>query len=564
MRTALPWAALAALCLAACGDSRLSGSEVTNPPQKIAGAVRDASGAAVAGARVSAYPADFDPVADSGSARKPGWTALTDARGGYRIDTLDTGVAYNVFAESPRGRALVRGVRPDTAESARVPDAVVAGHGALSILIHDSLPAGKAYVYLAGTPLSADLQALGSEPGYVILDSVPAGPIPKLYHRVKGAAGARTLLAQDVVVRAGDTVPVGLYPGWKHSRLLRLNTTASGVPLSADPGAFPLLVRLDSASLDFSQARSDGADLRFARSNGIPLPYEIETWNAAARSAAVWVRLPSVAAGDSLQSLRMYWGNPGAASESRGPAVFDSSFRFGGVWHLNAVGTGTPPEYHDASARGNTGFAGDYATGMALAPTPFGIGMRQNGTRSALYTSQSFKNPGHMTLSIWFRTTTDSGGLLLGMNKWQPNADTSFERDRHIWMDDSGYVHFGIAWPDGKGPFTYEKHVLSTPFRCNDGKWHRATGMMGPDGMTFWLDGARMGNDPVPTIAQNYIGYWRMGFAYPMGDWKPTFKARYFRGELDEGRVALRTFPEDWVKLDYGSQREGAKLIRFE
>jgi hypothetical protein len=176
----------------------------------------------------------------------------------------------------------------------------------------------------------------------------------------------------------------------------------------------------------------------------------------------------------------------------------------------------------------------------------------------------AFNNPGDMTLSIWFRTTTDSGGLLLGMNKWQPNADTSFERDRHIWMDDSGFVHFGIAWPDGKGPFSYEKHILSTPARCNDGKWHRAVGMMGPQGMTFWMDGTRIGNDPVPTVAQDYIGYWRMGFAYRMGDWKHVFSAKYFKGDLDEGRVALRTFPEDWVKLDYGSQREDAKLLRFE
>jgi hypothetical protein len=55
-----------------------------------------------------------------------------------------------------------------------------------------------------------------------------------------------------------------------------------------------------------------------------------------------------------------------------------------------------------------------------------------------------------------------------------------------------------------------------------------------------------------------------MGFSHKMNDWPHAFSALYFKGDLDEGRVALRTFPEDWVKLDYGSQREDAKLIRFE
>lgn len=557
-------AGIAAVLLTGCGDNRMGGSEVTNPPQKIAGTVMTSGGGAAVGAVVRAYPADFDPVADTGSVLKPGWFDTSDAKGVYRLDTLDSGTAYNVFVSSSEGLALVREVMPDTAEASRAPTAAIKGHGALSILIHDSLPAGKAYVYLAGTPLSADLQALGSEPGYVILDSVPAGPIPKLYHRVKGAGGRRTLLAENVVVRPGDTVPVGLYPGWAHSRRIRINTTSGGVTLSSPLGAFPLLVRLDSASFDFSQALPDGADLRFTRSSGIPIAYEIESWDVAARRATVWVRMPSIAAGDSLQFLRMYWGNPAADPESRGAAVFDTSFRFAGVWHLNAIGAGTPPEYQDASARGNTGFAGDFATGMALVNTPLGMGVRQNGTRSALYTSMAFNNPGDLTLSIWFRTTTDSGGLLLGLNKWQPNADTTYERDRHLWMDDSGLVHFGIAMPTGKASPSIEKHILSTTFACNDGEWHRAVGMVGPAGLTFWMDGKRVGNDPVAVKAQNYIGYWRMGFSSKMGDWPHPFSARYFKGDLDEGRVVLRTFPEDWVRLDYGSQREDATLIRFE
>jgi len=555
-----------ALILSACGDNRIAGSEVTNPPQKVSGYIRAASGAAAPGAVVSAIPADYDPVPDPFAVALPDWRDTTDALGAYSITRLDSALTYNVWGLGADGktRVLIRGVKPDTAAATLVPEGILKPHGALSILIHDSLPAVKAYVYLAGTPLHRDLTSLNNEPGYILLDSVPAGPIPKLYHKVFGALGARTLLAENLVLRPGDTLPIGPYAAWPRSKRIFLNTTAQGAGVSGSVGAIPLLIRLDSADFDFASAREDGGDIRFTAKNGTPLAYELESWDRAARKAAFWVRAPGVSGNDSTQCLRIHWGNSAATSESRGASVFDTAFHFQGVWHLNALGAGTPPELRDASAAGNSAYAGDYPTGLAQTETPFGLGMRQNGLRSALYTGISYQAPTELTLSIWFRTTTDSGGLLIGFNRWQPNADSTLERDRHIWMDTNGFLRFGVATPTVGKPSEVDRHQIASAVPLNDGKWHQAVGTLTAAGMAFYIDGVKVGTNAAATSAQDYKGYWRMGFSFRMTDWENGFTNKYFQGDLDEGRAASIAFPEDWIVLSFRSQALDSRLLRFE
>src|SRR5208282_1763178 len=82
------------------------------------------------------------------------------------------------------------------------------------------------------------------------------------------------------------------------------------------------------------------------------------------------------------------------------------------------------------------------------------------------YASESA--PSAFTLSIWFKTTTGSGGRLLGFGNSELLTSTSF--DRHIYMDNSGHIYFGTY----NGTF----HVVTTPATYNDGNWHNATGTL--------------------------------------------------------------------------------------
>ena len=83
-------------------------------------------------------------------------------------------------------------------------------------------------------------------------------------------------------------------PGWKHSRSVFIITIPEGppdLPASASVQGFPLLMRLYRDFFDFSQAKANGEDLRFASNKGESLAYQIEEWDEASGVASVWMRV---------------------------------------------------------------------------------------------------------------------------------------------------------------------------------------------------------------------------------------------------------------------------------
>lgn len=554
--------AVAALTAALIIGCATQGGEVTNPPGRLGlvGSLRTAEGGIASGARVQLFPTDYDPVAERELTTRPILEETTDSAGRYAFEALDSGT-FNLWIHRPQDgtRLLLRGLRPESTAPATPRIDTLAIPGAISLPVPDSLPAGHAYIYLAGTPLSAPLDAAARFVGRVILDSVPIGHAPPIFRKVEGERGPGLLLAEDVKVRSGDTVPVLL--AWKHSKRLYLRTASLGRGLNIRN--FPLLVRLDPDNFDFARARTDGADIRFTDNAGRLLPFELELWDRTSSRAAFWVGFDSLKGPDTVRSFRIHWGHSEATHASAPRAVFDSSNQWAGVWHLAGFGLGVPPVLEDASVAGNAAQAGEFPGGAEHIPTPLGNGIALNGHPSLLFTSRRFDNPGDMTLSLWFRTTTDSGGLLLGFAGLQMASDSTLERDRHVWMDDSGRVHFGI-YMNGL-PADQSKRVLSTASPSNDGKWHHLAATLSSAGaargMFLYLDGVKVAEDSAAGPAQDYAGWWRMGFTHRFGDWPFPPSGRYFKGDLDEVRVALRGLPVDWLRLSFETQREGSPIL---
>ena len=93
-----------------------------------------------------------------------------------------------------------------------------------------------------------------------------------------------------------------------------------------------MLVRLNTEYFDFSQANPQGEDVRFY-SNGKPLDYQIERWDAEEGEADIWVRIPTIK-GKDQQAIKMHWGNDDVSSDSNGELVFRTTEGFAAVWHL--------------------------------------------------------------------------------------------------------------------------------------------------------------------------------------------------------------------------------------
>jgi hypothetical protein len=126
------------------------------------------------------------------------------------------------------------------------------------------------------------------------------------------------------------------YSAWSYSMQVRLNTTPSGADVNGTVENFPLLVRLVSTDFDFSQAKSNGEDIRFTDHTGNPAPYHIERWTDGA--AEIWVKASTVPGNSDEGYLIMHWGNSSASDISCTECVFEASNSFSGVWHLGNEG----------------------------------------------------------------------------------------------------------------------------------------------------------------------------------------------------------------------------------
>jgi hypothetical protein len=190
------------------------------------------------------------------------------------------------------------------------------------------------------------------------------------------------------------------YGDWAYRRRIYLNTTSCGAPIDADVSTFPLLIRLDGTNFDFSQAASDGRDIRFSSTEGFHLVYEKEYWSQAGSRAALWVRVPVVEAGNKTQGILMYWGNGAAADKSNPSAAFQTANGFQGVWHLN-------DDILDATSNSNDGFE----TGGTYTSAGYIEGGRSyaGSHYDSIPDDNSLDNTAKLTVSAWVYPTVLNG-----------------------------------------------------------------------------------------------------------------------------------------------------------
>lgn len=143
-------------------------------------------------------------------------------------------------------------------------------------------------------------------------------------------------------------------------------------------------------------------------------------------------------------------------------------------------------------------------------------------------TQTAITGPNTFSEEIWFKTTTTSGGKLLGFG----NATTGLSNyyDRQTYMDNAGHLSFGVC-ASNACPV-----VLTTAGTYNDGQWHQAVGTLSSAGMTFYVDGVSIGTNTAITTGQGFSGYWRLG-GDNLSGWPGTASSTYFAGTLDDASI---------------------------
>jgi large repetitive protein len=218
------------------------------------------------------------------------------------------------------------------------------------------------------------------------------------------------------------------------------------------------------------------------------------------------------------------------------PSAYASAVRADGAEHLWRLGEPSGSSVVDYAGFDDATLAGGYTRGQSGAVIGETDGSTTfNGADGVAVNSAAVTGPNVFSVEAWFRTTTTSGGKIVGFGD-QPTGNSN-NYDRHIYMSPNGRVTFGVY---NNGTYT-----VTTPGALNDGQWHHVVGTMGPTGLTFFADGRQVGTNGGTGVAQPYSGYWRIG-GDSSWDGNP-----YFAGDIDEVAVYPTTLSRTAVQDHY-------------
>ena len=318
-------------------------------------------------------------------------------------------------------------------------------------------------------------------------------------------------------------------PGWKHNGTLMLLTTPEGanLPAGAVVEEFPVLVRLDRDWFDFTQARADGADVRFNTADGKLLPHQIEQWDASSGTASIWVRVPRIEGNERLP-LHMHWGKSDAASISDGKAVFNESNGYLGVWHMGE------------QVRDDAGKLESKDTGTTATAGVIGTARHFTDNTGIFCGNKIIGYPsGHSphTTELWFRAERSNVSLMgWGTQNRQGKAVMQFRGPPHVGMD--CWFSDGNVKSDGLLAFNEWNHVV---FAYESGN------------ARIYVNGALAGKGGKGTPLDI-----KSPAMLSLGGWSGEFN---FVGDLDEVRVSKVTRSADWVRLEYENQKPMQTLV---
>jgi hypothetical protein len=349
------------------------------------------------------------------------------------------------------------------------------------------------------------------------------------------AAASILFLAMSLGWGAAD------YSAWVHSADVVLNTTSAGAGIASKVTGFPLLVRLTPDNFDFAQARQDGADIRFAKSDGSPLPYEIERWDAKIRAAEVWVKVDTILGNDAAQAIRMYWGNDAAADSSKGTAVFGAANGYLAAWHLGGNGTGARPN----AAGGNPAQPGNYDGDEAGAGVIAGADSLDGGAAGDyLDLGDGYAELANgMTFTVWaFPTAVKTWSHLLDLGNGE-NADNVV---MGRWDTTAGFSFLNYSGAN--------RSALNAPGQLMQNQWQMLGVTVSGKSVKMYKDGAQVLSDtvdfPISALAR---------FLCFLGRSNSSLGA-YFQGKLDEAELSRAARGADWMKLAFQNQKPAQSI----
>ena len=229
---------------------------------------------------------------------------------------------------------------------------------------------------------------------------------------------------------------------------------------------------------------------------------------------------------------------------------------------IDTSGNGRTGTYNSTWTKNQTGALVDQTPNLAVKE---GNAAAPAANTSCVYTTSTtgMATPGPMVYSevIWFKTTSTTGGKLIGLENNRTgvsdSASAGGQYDRMIYMDADGELWFGV--------YDNTEIVTHSQAGLNDGNWHMAAATMSTTtGMSLYVDGKLVGtNANTISETETKASYWRVGCGNLAGwgaDWTganapgnaEANNLNYpFNGSLDEATVWFSTLTPAQIAFLY-------------
>lgn len=206
-------------------------------------------------------------------------------------------------------------------------------------------------------------------------------------------------------------------------------------------------------------------------------------------------------------------------------------------WPLNELSGSTALDnigFNDADESAGVKHGAAGAIGTDKASTFDGTPAGSMSTRTAVQAPDTF------TTEAWINTSSTQGGKIIGFGN--APTGTSGNYDRHVYMDNSGHLIFGVH-PGGVRTIVSSKTY-------NDGQWHQVVSTLGSKGMTLYVDGLGVGSISTVTAGQPFTGYWRVG-GDNLGGWTNQPSSNFFNGSIDDVSIYPSALTKGQVVAHY-------------
>jgi hypothetical protein len=303
---------------------------------------------------------------------------------------------------------------------------------------------------------------------------------------------------------------------------------------------------------------SNYSDLRFyggsCGNGGSLLDYEIENYTAA--SASVWIRIPTLAAGDTTISV-YYKNNTAVGSGQNISGVWDSNSV--STWHLDDNPAGTAPQMKDSKGAYNGTTIS--MTSSNQVPAQIDGGLDFNGVNNSVNCTDMSPIDGatQLTVSAWIKVDNLAlDSMILSKGTFAANQALLF------WYDTTtttGSRPHTISIQVGTG--SAQVILYGSANLTNDNNWHYVTATYvggSTTGLRLYVDGKEdAAQSPMSTATVTALA----STTTPVYIGMSSGGTQYFNGTIDEVRVSNVARSAAWINQSYQMESNQDGYVSF-